>query len=75
MANLKTTREVIGALGGVKSVAALTGRKYTAAHNWLGFETFPADTYTVMSSALMRVGKTAPASLWRQVEPAARAAS
>lgn len=75
MAHLKSTREVVTVLGGVKAVAALTGRKYTAAHNWLSFATFPADTYEVMTKALARKGHRASPSLWRQVSPESRAAS
>lgn len=65
MSELTTTNEVIEALGGVASVARLTGRKYSAAHNWLSFETFPSDTYVVLIEALRSVGRTAPPSLWR----------
>jgi hypothetical protein len=65
---LRTTNEVIEALGGVQSVARLTGRKYGAAWNWLRFETFPSDTFLVLQSALHEHGHTAPASLWGMVE-------
>jgi hypothetical protein len=70
MAHLKTTREVIRALGGVSAVAALTDRTYNAAWNWTGFKTFPADTADVMRAALRKADGgpyTAPASLWRMV--------
>lgn len=69
MDRLTTTGEVVDALGGIGAVAGLTGRKYTAAHNWLGFQKFPSNTYLVMSAALAEKGKTAPASLWGMVEP------
>lgn len=64
---LSTTADVIEALGGVGSVAALTGRKYGAAFNWKGFVKFPADTFVVMQDALQAGGCTAPASLWGMV--------
>jgi secreted protein with Ig-like and vWFA domain len=64
---LRTTREVVDALGGIQAVADLTGRNYDAASNWPRFKTFPADTYLVMTRALTEQGKTAPASLWRMV--------
>ena len=63
---LKTVREVMTELGGVKAVAALTGRKYSAAHRWLYYKNFPADTYTTMQAALTKTGKVADPALWRQ---------
>ena len=65
---LCTTVAVMDALGGTRAVADLTGREYGAAFNWRGFETFPPDTYLVMTQALEAQGKTAPPSLWRMVE-------
>jgi ABC-type hemin transport system substrate-binding protein len=64
---LSTTEEVILALGGVRAVAELTGRKYTAACNWANFQTFPPDTFVVMKAALTDRGYAAPNSLWRMV--------
>ena len=66
---LSTTIEVIEALGGISAVAELTNREYNAAHNWKSFQTFPPDTFLVMTTALERIGHRAPASLWRQVAP------
>lgn len=61
---LTTTAEVMDALGGIRAVAALTGRKYTAAANWRRFPTFPSNTYVIMTDALRQVGYQAPHSLW-----------
>jgi hypothetical protein len=63
---LITTREVAAALGGTKAVANLTGRKYSAAANWvLGDDPqFPANTFVVLNAALASIGKSAPPSLW-----------
>jgi hypothetical protein len=68
---LTTTREVVTALGGTKAVAGLTGRKYSAASNWLleSKGQFPPNTYVAMTSALALMGKSAPASLWGMKTP------
>lgn len=60
---LDTTKAVIDALGGTKAVAELTGRKYTAAHNWRSSR-FPANTYRAITIALEEKGLSAPPSLW-----------
>lgn len=60
---LETTKAVIDALGGTAAVAELTGRKYTAAHNWRKSR-FPSNTYLTITEALEAKGKTAPPSLW-----------
>lgn len=65
--DLRTTAEVMDALGGVGDVAALTGRTYAAAFNWKGFVKFPADTFVVMQDALRAAGCAAPPSLWGMV--------
>lgn len=70
---LTTTAEVMDKLGGIGSVAALTGRNYNAAANWKAFNSFPADTFLAMTKALADKGHEAPPSLWRQVEPQAPA--
>jgi hypothetical protein len=64
VSKLTTTREVVTALGGTKSVARLTGRKYSAAANWPLSGQFPANTYVAISAALAAIGKNAPPSLW-----------
>lgn len=66
---LTSTVAVMDALGGTKAVAQMTGREYNAAHNWRSFDTFPPDTYVVMQDELAKRAKSAPARLWRMVEP------
>ncbi len=61
---LETTRDVIVALGGIKAVATLTGRRYSAAANWNQFSKFPANTFHVMQLALQERGLAAPIALW-----------
>lgn len=67
---LETTEQVIIALGGNVPVAELTASKPNAVSNWRNFETFPPNTYVVMTQALAAIGKTAPTSLWRMKVPA-----
>jgi hypothetical protein len=64
MTHLNTVSEVIAALGGIRSVAALTGRTYNAAANWSAFGRFPANTYVVMRAALEAGEWSAPNQLW-----------
>lgn len=61
---LEHTSSVIDALGGIAAVAKLTGRNYGAAAQWPHAASFPSNTYVVMTGALARIGKSAPASLW-----------
>ena len=67
MEELTTTKQVVEKLGGVPTVADLTGRKYSAAWNWTTFDKFPADTFVVLQKALRQKDCTAPASLWGMV--------
>jgi hypothetical protein len=67
---LETTSQVIDALGGNVPVAELTDSKPNAVSNWRGFETFPPNTYVVLTHALAQIGKTAPTKLWRMKLPA-----
>ena len=69
MDELRTTTEVMEALGGYKEVAFITGRTPKATSNWHRFESFPPDTYIVMTQALKDLGQEAPMSLWRMKEP------
>lgn len=66
---LRSTRDVIAALGGIRAVATLTKRRYGAAANWNQFTRFPANTYRVMQLALQERGLNAPAHLWGMTEP------
>jgi hypothetical protein len=68
---LTTTREVAAALGGTKAVANLTGRKYSAAANWVQDKNpqFPANTFVALNAALAKIGKSAPPSLWGMKMP------
>lgn len=67
---LRTTKEIIEFLGGLDEVAKLTGRNKDAAWNWLHrFDTFPANTFVAITSALEAKGCSAPPSLWKMVEP------
>ena len=69
MDELITTSSVIDELGGNPAVADLTNSTTKAVWNWRGFETFPSNTYVVMTEALKAKGKTAPASLWGMKVP------
>lgn len=55
---------IIDKLGGIPAVAELTGRKYTAVHNWHASGRFPSNTYITLSRALEAKGEAAPPSLW-----------
>ena len=67
---LTSVDAVIGALGGLKEVASLTGRRgNSAVPMWRQRGSFPSNTYAVMIAALQEQGKTAPASLWGMKQP------
>ena len=70
MVVLKTTRDVIEALGGVRAVADLCGVGYTAAHNWQQQGYFSRATYPLLIRRLAKLKPpmTAPPSLWRMLE-------
>lgn len=73
MSQLQTTREVITALGGIASVAAITGRSYKSVSGWQAARrsTFPASTFLALQRALAEKCHTAPASLWHKMDVAA----
>lgn len=64
MKRLTTTKQVIEELGGMKQVANLTARGYTAVHNWKQYGTFPATTYDLLLKALKKQECTADPRLW-----------
>lgn len=69
MTELESAREVIDALGGLKAVEALTGRKTTTVSAWQAkFNSFPAELFVLMTEELRTLGYTAPKALWRQIE-------
>ena len=61
---LRSTEQVIEALGGYHAVIKMTGATPQVVSNWKKFKTFPSNTYTLMQRQLARVGKQAPDSLW-----------
>lgn len=65
MKKLRTAKDVVEALGGLTAVCELTGANTKQAWNWIGrAETFPSNTYVVMTRALRRRQAQAPAWLW-----------
>lgn len=70
MNTLRTTDEVIDALGGNGAVSALTARGATAVSNWRSKARgkFPPETYLVIQQALAEKGLSAPPALWSMVE-------
>ena len=73
--NLKTAADVFKALGENPGIAELTGAKPSAISMWRAAESFPPNTYVVMTSALHALGKTAPTALWRMKMPTEAVAS
>jgi hypothetical protein len=67
---LETAADVFTALGENPGVADLTGAKPSAISMWRKAESFPPNTYVVMTDALRAIGKIAPDSLWRMKVPA-----
>jgi hypothetical protein len=61
---LETTGDVMDALGGNSAVETITSSKPSAVSNWRSSNSFPANTYVVMTDALRAIGKSAPDSLW-----------
>lgn len=67
--NLKTTSQVVEALGGKDAVAKLTGRSWSAVWNWEDRKAFPPNTYTILKAKLEEAGASAPDSLWGMGQP------
>jgi hypothetical protein len=73
MTELRTTRDVVQALGGPGKLAILLGDGFTRKRVWhWQTTTFPSSTYVALQGALRARGLTAPASLWgmKQTRPA-----
>ncbi len=68
--NLETVDAVFTALGGNRGVEVLTGSKPSTLSMWRAAESFPSNTYVVLTEALRAIGKTAPDSLWKMRAPA-----
>lgn len=67
---LASTDAIFEVLGGLQTVAVLTGSKYKAVANWKAANAFPAKTFLVITTALRDRGFSAPATLWNMVEAA-----
>ena len=71
MTTIENTTEIIDVLGGNTAVARLTSTTPKAVSNWRGFGKFPANTFLVIKSELVRLGMNAPDHLWSMREPPA----
>jgi hypothetical protein len=69
MNSITTATEIIDALGGNIPVARLTSATAKTVSSWRGRNRFPANTYPVLQSELVRLGFSAPAHLWRMRLP------
>lgn len=67
---LETVDDVIAVLGKNSGVQALTGDNPSTVSMWRKAGKFPANTYVVLTDALLAIGKTAPDSLWGMKVPA-----
>ncbi len=67
--HLTTVDDIIVALGGKHNVAAKADVRFEAVCNWEREGSFPPRTYVAFQTELQRLGKTAPASLWRMIAP------
>lgn len=64
MVRLKTSSDVIDALGGTAATARFTGRKDQHVSNWRATGRLPADTFLIISKELERKSLKASPSLW-----------
>jgi len=64
MTTLRTTSEIIDALGGIEAMAELTGTSENGVYNWRAGKQFPADTYRLLNDELKEIGHDAPDHLW-----------
>lgn len=73
MSELRSTSEIIDALGGNQAVSELTGINNSGAvSNWRAQAAFPAWTYLSITRALEQTGKSAPDALWAMNPPRKR---
>ena len=70
MTELRTTTEIIDALGGNILVAQLTSSAPKAVSRWRTAK-FPSNTYLIIKAELLRLGVSAPDHLWSMREPPA----
>lgn len=61
--------QVMDALGGNGPVGDLTGAKASTVSMWRKSQSFPTNTYLLMTEALRARGFQAPASLWGMKQP------
>ena len=64
MKTLRSTADIIDALGGIETVAELTGTSVNGVYNWRAGKQFPADTYLLIKEYLKVINATAPDHLW-----------
>ena len=62
---LKTTGDIIDALGNNVQAAKLLGVKYNSVTNWRTFGHFPPDTYVMIQKELRLRDLAAPPRLWK----------
>lgn len=67
---LISVAEVIDALGGPTETGRITGDTVQAVVMWRVRGNFAPATYVAITSALAKIGKTAPPSLWNMRESA-----
>ena len=70
---ITTVSAVIDILGGAKSVAKLTRTTSPAVYNWRTAKVFPANTYLILTHALLNRGYVAENRLWAMRLPAGKA--
>jgi len=64
MKKLRTTEDVIIALGGIFKVSELTNTSVNGVYNWRAGKQFPADTYLLLKDELKDIGMDAPDTMW-----------
>jgi hypothetical protein len=64
MKTLRSTADIIDALGGIEAMAELTGTSENGVYNWRSGKQFPADTYRLIKDELKEIDADAPDHLW-----------